>query len=56
MAVRNGRFNYVGKDRTGQNRIEIHGRFVSRRKAKGTIEMSAPPDCAAKVTFYATHR
>ena len=56
MAVRNGRFNYVGKDRTGQNPIEIHGRFVSRRKAKGTIEMSAPPDCAGEVTFFATHR
>ena len=56
MAVRNGRFNYVGKDRTGQNRIEIHGRFVSRRKAKGTIEMGAPPDCAGEVTFFATRR
>jgi len=56
MALRNGRFNYVGKDRTGQNRIEIHGHFVSRRKAKGTIEMSAPPDCAGEVKFYATHR
>ena len=56
MAVNGGRFNYKGKDRTGQNRIEIHGRFVSRRKAKGTIEMSAPPDCAGKVTFFATHR
>ena len=56
MAVNGGRFNYKGKDRTGQNRIEIHGRFVSRRKAKGTIEMSAPPDCAGKVSFFATHR
>jgi hypothetical protein len=56
MAVNGGRFNYKGQDRTGQNRIEIHGRFVSRRKAKGTIEMSAPPDCAAEVDFFATHR
>jgi len=56
MRVRNGRFNYVGRDRIGQNPIEIHGRFVSRRKAKGTIEMSARPDCAGKVSFFATHR
>jgi hypothetical protein len=56
MRVNGGRFNYKGRDRTGQNKIEIHGRFVSRRKARGTIEMSAPPDCAAKVSFVATHR
>ena len=56
MRVNGGRFNYKGRDRTGQNRIEIHGRFVSRRKARGTIEMSAPPDCAGKVSFVATHR
>ena len=56
MGVNGGRFSYKGKDRTGQNTIAIHGRFVSRRKAKGTIEMGAPPDCAGKVSFFATRR
>lgn len=55
IAVRNGRFNYVGKDRTGQNKIEIHGRFVSRRKAKGWVQFGGG-GCAGKTDFWATWR
>jgi hypothetical protein len=56
LAVRNGRFDYEGKDRPGVSKIKIHGRFVSRRKAVGTLEMSSPPGCAGEAKFTATRR
>lgn len=54
IPVRNGRFDYDGKDRYRQD-IQIHGRFVSRRKAKGWIEMGAG-NCSGKADFTATRR
>ena len=55
LAVRNNRFNYVGKDRTRVNRIEIHGRFVSARKATGRIEFGGG-GCSGETRFWATLR
>lgn len=54
IAVRNGRFNYVGKDRYRAD-IEVHGRFVSPRKAKGWIQFGGG-GCAGKTDFWATLR
>jgi len=55
LAVKNSRFNYKGDDRTGVNDIEIHGRFVSARKAKGWIQFGGG-GCAGKTDFWATLR
>lgn len=54
LALRNGRFKYVGEDRHGAD-IEIHGRFVAPRRAKGSIQMGRG-NCSAKARFTATRR
>jgi hypothetical protein len=55
IAVRGSRFNYVGKDKPRTGKIEIHGRFVSRRKAKGWIQLGTG-NCSGKTDFWATRR
>ena len=54
MRVNGNRFDYKGKDRHGSE-IEVHGRFVSSRKAKGWIQMGAG-GCSGKTNFWATLR
>lgn len=49
----NGHFDFVGRDKTKTGEIKIHGRFVSRRKAKGTLEMGTG-GCSGEAKFNAT--
>jgi hypothetical protein len=51
----NNRFDYVGEDEGETADIEIHGRFVTRKKATGTIEMGGG-GCAGEAKFTATRR
>ena len=50
-----GRFDYEGKDAPGTGNIKIHGKFVTKRKATGRIEMGTG-SCAGEATFSATKR